>query len=265
MTLHEVSALRGHQLLEPSEETRNFPAGSILILLEHLTTLEEKGLTRSFVFSPGQIAAGSEITFFVAPSGGREIRPGELALNRFRKEVTSNLLIPAGKNTDADYAYKDQIDESIREYVEEGSLAVPCLIFDDEIQAVIESVFRSTEPRTQDTPAVRLLGLERHLGKPEEVYRRTKRSDRITTVVYLYHDSEFAHLVARSVQLLHERKGVGTRYSNIFTVFRDLVGQFIQRRHVSQMTKGRFRIIEPEAYLHSLGIPITDAEALLIK
>lgn len=262
MTLHEVSALQEYALLEATEETRHLPAGNILVLLEHLRTLEEKGLTRSSIFTPGKIIAGSEITFFVAPAEGKEISPREFALNKFRREVISSLLIPANLDRGADHPYKEQIDESIRYHVQEDSLAVPCLTFEDEIQTVIESVFRVTEPRTQESPAVRLLGLERTFGRPQEVYRKTLSHDKITTVVYLYHDAKFANLVAKSVQLLFERQNLVIGYRDIFKTFRDLVGAFIQRRHAEQIIRGTFRITDPVAYLHELGIPLTDKEAI---
>ncbi|MBI3290173.1 hypothetical protein HYZ78_02160 [Candidatus Microgenomates bacterium] len=257
MTLYEVEALRGHALLEPTEETRKLPEGNILTLLRHLTTLQERGVTKGFIFTPGEIVSGSEITFFVGPGEGKEFHLGPRTLNQFTNTVMSSLLIPAGGHG-ANYVNKSDVELEVRENLEEGSLAVPKLTFKDEFQEVIRGVFVTKAPRTQDAPAVRLLGIKR---KPDEFYRKTLSRDKVNTVVYLYHDANFAHLAAKSVQLLCDRQNVAAGYQDIFHMYRDLVAPFIQRRHTGQMQRGTFRITEPEAYLHSLGIPLTQEEA----
>lgn len=263
MTLHEVSALRGHALLEPTEETRNLPPGNLSILLEHLTTLEERGEAKSYIFTPGEIVDGSELMFFVAPPEGSSLSPGIRSLNQFKNKVVANLLIPSTSSHDADYVYKENVSEQIRNQLQNGSLALPSLTFEDEIQVVREILFRVKEARTQDSPATRLLGTARKTGGPEEIYRKTSYRETVKTIMYIYHRSQFAHLVARSVQLLHERREVKFGYSSIFA-FRDLVTAFIQDRHAGQIQRGTFRITEPEAYLHALGIPLTYNEAEVI-
>lgn len=263
MTLHELGELRGTLYTDPTLE-KELPTPNLLLLLEQFVELEKQVRMKVCgIFIPeANINDQTEIMIFVAPFDGNNIFPTVKGLNDFRRQhVIAELLIPARDGEDACSSIKVEIDERLRDHVEDGSLFVPTVTYADRVADIVDEVTRRRIPRMTTSPVLRALGLEKTPLPDKNIERKQFSHEEITTTVFVHPNTQTARLAAQSVQLLYMCREVVLGNSSIFSNFHYLVARCLQDRHVQLLRAGRFQVTSPEIYLREFGIPLTQEEA----
>ena len=262
MTLHEANVL-SELSHAPTLETSGLPFSKLSLLVEHFMALNKNGEVAFTIWTPEEITSGSEVRIFIAPAGDKTILPLGSALDKFMNSVTANLLFPPleKQNARSTYSGDQDVEPNLRNFIEDGSLCVPMLVYEDEISAQVETAFTKREPQTQINPITIRLGLASNYKEPEELYRRIESRDKIKTILYFYPTARYLWVSVQSLETLYKNRGIRFGHNNIFTVFGDLVSRCIQKRHAQQIRNGSFIVSSPVNYLRSLRIPLTQDEA----